>query len=208
MKPSFFDEYNITYLTDSGEGKVVDYCTENDIRFQTINHDNIIDSLSLIKQLEPELLICLGWDRKVPESVLNSYMKCINCHGGLLPDYRGNRAYVSIFANIEDEYGPTIHYMTNKFDDGNIILQCPIKGFIEETPLIIHRRLSELTSFILPEAIRLVEEGYEGIKQTGIARYFTGLDRESMDLLRNENIERIRHNMPKQIAPHKKWEMD
>lgn len=68
--------------------------------------------------------------------------------------------------------------------------------------------MSELTALILPESVRLVEEGFEGKKQQGLARYFTSLSREDMDRLRHKNIENIRNGFPKEIAPHKSWEIE
>lgn len=198
----------IVYLTEKKSGLVVDFCEENNIETIIVNHSDILESVEMIKKQNADLLICVGWNRKLPVEFLGCYKKCINCHGGLLPDYRGNRAYMPLYANIPDEYGVTIHYMTEKFDDGNIIKQAKLKLYLEETPLIIHRRLSELTALILPESIRLVEEGFEGKKQQGLARYFNSLSREDMDKLRHKNIENIRNGLPKEIAPHKSWEIE
>lgn len=111
------------------------------------------------------MLICVGWNELIPTEFLDIYKYSINCHSGLLPDYRGNRAYMHVYANIPEEYGTTIHFMNNSYDDGNIIKQTKIKLFLEETPLVIHRRICELTAFILPESINLVMKGYKGIKQ-------------------------------------------
>lgn len=202
------NDRQIVYLTEKKSGVVVDFCKDNNIKLIIVNHLNILESVEMIRKQNADLLICIGWDKKLPADFLSCYKKCINCHGGLLPDYRGNRAYMPLYANIPDKYGVTIHYMTEKFDDGNIIKQAKLKLYLEETPLIIHRRLCELTALILPESVRLVEEGYEGKKQRGLARYFTSLTREDMDKLRHNNIENLRKGLPKLIAPHKSWELE
>jgi len=202
-----FQDKEIEYLTNDNTDLVVDYCKENDINVIKVDHNDINASIKDIKTKNADLLICVGWNKKLPNEFMSAYKNCINCHGGLLPDYRGNRAYMPMYANIPDEYGVTIHYMTSNFDDGNILKQVKLKLFLEETPLIIHRRMCELTAFILPESVRLVENGFRGIKQEGTARYFTSLKREEMDSLRHRNIENMRKGLSKEIAPHKAWKL-
>lgn len=202
-----FQSKEIEYLTNEDTGLVVDYCKANNINVITVNHKNINASIEDVKTRSADMLICVGWNKKLPDEFMAIYKKCINCHGGLLPDYRGNRAYMPLYANIPEEYGVTIHYMTSEFDDGNIIMQGKLKLFLEETPLIIHRRLCELTAFLLPESVRLVESGFEGIRQTGRARYFTSLTREEMEAMRQQNIDNIRNGLPKKVAPHKAWNL-
>src|SRR5690606_11508107 len=102
---------------------------------------------------EVDLLISAGWPLKIPSSFVNMFKYTpINCHGSVLPDYRGSRAYMHYWANCEDYYGATIHYMNDKFDDGNIIVQGQLKLFAEETPEIIHRRSAELCAYLIPIA--------------------------------------------------------
>lgn len=202
-----FQSKEIEYLTNEDNGLVVEYCRANNINVITVNHKNINTSIEEVKKRNADMLICVGWNKKLPDEFMATYKNCINCHGGLLPDYRGNRAYMPLYANIPEEYGVTIHYMTSEFDDGNIIMQGKLKLFLEETPLIIHRRLCELTAFLLPESVRLVESGFEGIRQTGRARYFTSLTRKEMETIRQQNIENIRNGLPKIVAPHKAWNL-
>jgi len=197
----------VEYITDKDEGMVVDFCKKNDINIILVDHENLDSNINELKEKNADLLICLGWNRRITRNVLDIYKKAINCHGGLLPDYRGNRVYMSVYANIPEEYGATIHYMTENYDDGNIIKQAKIKLFLEETPLVIHRRICELTALILPESIRLVEEEYTGEIQKGKARFFKPLSRKMMDTIRNENIERIRLGQKKIITPHKEWDL-
>lgn len=204
---NFLKDREVVYLTEKKSGIVIDFCKENNIEIIIVNHTNILESTEMIKKQNADLLICVGWNRKLPIDFLSCYKYSINCHGGLLPDYRGNRAYMPLYANIPDEYGVTIHYMTEHFDDGNIIKQAKLKLYLEETPLIIHRRLSELTALILPDSVRLVEECYKGEKQKGQARHFKALTRQDMDKLRHNNIENLRKGLPKLIAPHKSWDI-
>lgn len=198
--------YFITNDTNT-DGMVLDFCKENNINVLKVDMDNTECAINTVQKTHPEILISIGWSQKIPEDFLAIFQFAINCHGGLLPDYRGNNVYMHNYANLSEYYGTTIHYMNNKFDDGNIILQARAKLFLEETPLIIHRRICEMTAQILPEAIRLVEQGYAGEKQKGIARYFYKMNRIEMENLRQKNIENIRKGEKIQFGRYKEWKV-
>jgi phosphoribosylglycinamide formyltransferase-1 len=209
-KMPIWREKNFVYITDSEKGVSVDFCRSKGVKILIVNKDDIISSTKTIQEIrefKPYMLICIGWNKKIPDEFLNLFEKCINCHGGLLPDYRGDKAYMHSYANVEDEYGSTIHFMNNKFDDGEILLQGKLKLYLDETPEVMHRRISEITGIIIPEAIRLLENGYVGTKQSGRARYFFKITREEMETLRQKNIENLRKGLPKEISPHKAWDL-
>lgn len=203
----YIQQYNLCYITEKPEGIVIDFCKKHNIDVVVVEANNMEKEIEKVKGMNPEILIAIGWSSKIPIQFLNIFKYAINCHGGLLPDYRGHNAYMHSYANIEQYYGPTIHFMNEKFDDGNIILQAKAKLFLEETPLIIHRRMSEMTAQILPQAIKLVFSGYEGKKQKGNARYFYKIDRSKMENIRQKNIENIRNGVEKEITEHRSWEI-
>ncbi len=195
------------YITDSEKGISVEFCRYEGIDIKVVNKDDIILSSNIIEELNPHLLICIGWNKKLPNKFLRIFENSINCHGGLLPDYRGDKSYMHCYANIEGEYGTTIHFMNDKFDDGEILLQGELKLYLSETPEIMHRRISEITGLLIPQAIRLIDVGYKGIKQSGRARYFFKIERKEMNKIRKQNIENIRNCLPKIISPHKAWNL-
>ena len=202
-----WNERKYIYITDSYEGVSVEFCREKNIEIIIIDKENMNKSISEIKYKNNTLLITIGWSKKVPNEFLNIFDNCINCHGGLLPDYRGNNVYMHNYANISDEYGITIHFMNSDLDDGDILIQSNLKLYLEETPEIMHRRISEITGMIIPEAIRSIEAGYRGTKQLGKARYFFKITREEMYELRKINIKNIRNSEPKKIARNKEWKL-
>ncbi|WP_162610331.1 formyltransferase family protein [Lachnoclostridium sp. An118] len=199
----------IYFITDTkqNDGKTEKFCQEHNITVLKLEMDCLVNDTELIHQTNPEILISIGWSKIIPEAFLKLFRYAINCHGGLLPDYRGNNVYMHNYANLSSHYGVTIHYMNSRFDDGNIILQARAKLFLEESPLIIHRRICEMTALILPEAIHLVESGYLGEPQKGMARYFYKIDRLAMENLRQKNIENLRAGKPLEIAKCKEWKL-
>ncbi len=204
-----FSDKKIYFITDDydNDGKTENFCKIHDIKVLKANGNDVSSILEIVKMTQPQMLISIGWSWKIPDDFLNLFHFAINCHGGLLPDYRGNNVYMHNYANLSEYYGTTIHYMNSKFDDGNIILQARAKLYLEETPLIIHRRICEMTAQILPESISLVERGYLGEKQRVIARYFYKIDRDEMEKIRQINIESIRKGEEIKISRHKEWKL-
>lgn len=191
-------------FTDNQNGKCTEFCKEKDIKTVIFKNQKLDDerSIELAKEQDVDLLVSAGWPYKIPLSFLNLFnYNPINCHGSVLPDYRGNRAYMHYWANCESYYGATIHYMNEKFDDGNIIAQGQLKQFIEETPSILHRRTAELCAFLLPTAISLVENGYKGTQIDGLKRYFNKLTPEEFEQYRAYNERKSLSE--RKLTPHK-----
>lgn len=159
-----------------------------------------ISSFSIPKNLDPAdftkytdsfndvCIVLLGWPYIVEPKFLSEFPnRVINCHGSYLPDYKGSRAYMHYWANIESHYGASIHYVSEKIDEGKIIKKVKVKQFIEESPVIIHRRIAELTGLLLDSAIELVFSNYSGISQESGGRYFKKIPQEEFIAIRKYN---------------------
>lgn len=197
--------FNYMYwiLTDSEDGILVDYCRDKNICYSILpkNPMDGDETLKMLKELDADILISCGWPKKIPSKVLSLFhYKPINCHGSYLPDYKGSRAYMHYWANINDFYGASIHYMNDSFDDGNIILRGKLKLFLEETPQIIHQRTAELCGYLLANALILVENGFEGYKvEDEPSRYFYKLSFDEFEEYRNYNL----NSKIKKLTPYK-----
>ncbi len=77
-----------------------------------------------IKKLDIDILISASWRNKIPKEILDlAKIGAINFHNSLLPLYRS--AYSNTWPLFHGDRftGATIHWMTEKFDDGDIIGQ-------------------------------------------------------------------------------------
>ena len=88
------------------------------------NTDKIIDSL---KGYDVDLVVLAGFLWLIPQNMVDNFT-IINIHPALLPKYGGKGMYGSkvheaIVANNEKQSGITIHYVNEKYDDGQIIFQ-------------------------------------------------------------------------------------
>ena len=115
-----------------------------------------------LQHINPDLIVLAGFLKKIPLSFLNYFKKTIvNIHPSLLPKYGGRGMYGSIIhdkviENNEVETGITIHYVSEKYDSGEIIFQKKIAIKENDTPQIIEKKIHELEYKYLPKIIESI----------------------------------------------------
>lgn len=98
-----------------------------------------------ILKFQPDLILSIYFRDIVPNKVLNcAKIACVNLHSALLPEYKGCFASFWAIMNGEKETGITYHYMTEKVDSGNIILQEKFIIDNNETAYSLYNRLLSL----------------------------------------------------------------
>lgn len=109
-----------------------------------------------------DLIILAGFMWLVPNSLVDNFT-IINIHPALLPNYGGKGMYghfvhEAVIKNAEKESGITIHYVTNEYDKGNIILQekCPIDA--TDTPESLANKIHALEHNFYPKTISKIVE--------------------------------------------------
>ena len=106
--------------------------------------------LEMLNEIEPDLIILAGFLWLIPKNIIDKYQnKIINIHPALLPKYGGKgmhgmNVHTAVKENGETESGITIHFVNEKYDEGNIIFQekCTISQ--NDTPEDIAKRVLEL----------------------------------------------------------------
>lgn len=82
-----------------------------------------------IQPFEPDYLVLAGYLKLIPPSLIEKFPKHIfNIHPSLLPKYGGKGMYgehihQAVKQNKEKESGITIHYVSENYDEGEIIFQ-------------------------------------------------------------------------------------
>ena len=121
--------------------------------------NDLIDSL----QANGVEWICLaGFLRLLPSEVLTKYSrKILNIHPALLPKFGGKgmygiRVHEAVLAAGEKESGCTVHFVSENYDEGPIILQkkCPVEP--GDTPETLALRVLKLEHLAYSEALRKV----------------------------------------------------
>lgn len=118
--------------------------------------DNII---KLLKNLQVDLIVLAGFLWLVPENLLKAFPnKIINLHPALLPKYGGKGMYgdyvhKAVLAAGEEESGITIHFVNEKFDEGEILHQSRFKIEPGDTLEIIKFKGQQLEHQHFPRVI-------------------------------------------------------
>lgn len=117
---------------------------------------------SLLSQYNPDLIVLAGFLWLMPSYLVKAYPnKIINIHPALLPKFGGKGMYghhvhEAVKAAGEKEHGITIHFVNEKYDEGQPIFQAKFDvadGFTVED---LQLNIAALEMQYFPEAIRRV----------------------------------------------------
>ena len=115
--------------------------------------------LDFLKKENPTLIVLAGFLWLVPSKIVKAFEgKIINIHPALLPKYGGkgmygNNVHFAVKKNNEKETGITIHYVDEKFDNGDIIFQKSVKINPEDSIEDIANKVHELEYVYYPKII-------------------------------------------------------
>jgi len=91
------------------------------------------EMLDLLQEIQPDLIVLAGFLWLIPAPLIKAFPnKIINIHPALLPKYGGKGMYgdhvhLAVLENKEEKSGITIHYVNEKYDDGQIIKQFKVE---------------------------------------------------------------------------------
>jgi UDP-4-amino-4-deoxy-L-arabinose formyltransferase / UDP-glucuronic acid dehydrogenase (UDP-4-keto-hexauronic acid decarboxylating) len=123
---------------------------------EDINHPLWVEK---IKKIAPEILFSFYYRNMVGKDILNiPAAGCLNLHGSLLPHYRGRCPVNWVLINGEKETGVTLHYMTPKPDDGDILGQKRILINNNDTALSLYKKLTAATEVLLSQLLPEIRE--------------------------------------------------
>ncbi len=121
-------------------GKVLDLLVENNICF----------------------IVLAGFLWLVPEEIIEKYHnRIVNIHPALLPSYGGkgmygSRVHKAVIDNGETESGISIHFVNEKYDDGDIIFQARCEVKPGDSPELLAKRIHKLEHKYYPGIVEEV----------------------------------------------------
>lgn len=125
-----------------------------DIKGNSVNSEKFYQE---IQKLNPDLIIVGSWGEKFKKDILN-LIPCVNFHPALLPKNRGANPYFwSIYLN-QSITGLSIHYMNEKFDQGDIILQEAILIDEKETGASLKDKTTRLAKGMVKDFLDLYDK--------------------------------------------------
>jgi phosphoribosylglycinamide formyltransferase-1 len=155
-------------LTNNPKAYVIQRAEKLGIPFRIFNRDDFYNNstiIDLLKKIKPDLIVLAGFLWLIPENMIKAFPdKIINIHPALLPKYGGKGMYGSkvheaVVANKEKESGITIHYVNERYDEGNIIFQAKCEVLPTDTPDDVANKVHGLEYKHFPRVIaRLLKE--------------------------------------------------
>lgn len=130
-----------------------------------------------IKSLNPDIIFSFYYRNMIKPAILEIPAKgCLNLHGSLLPAYRGRCPINWVLVNGEKETGVTLHQMTPKPDDGDIVAREKITISSKDTAMSLHFKADAAATKMLKKILPKIKAGkIRGIPQDNSkASYFGG----------------------------------
>ena len=164
---SFFLRYSVKFLKSKlSRSSVKDLMKEKKINIIELKKSiNSKDSLDILKQLKPDLLISIAGNEIFKEDLINLAPKgCLNLHTALLPKYRGLMPTFWALKNKEKHIGVSVFFVDEGIDSGPIIFQEKVEVLDKtQEQLIIETKKLGMIGII--ESIELIASGsYELLK--------------------------------------------
>ena len=118
--------------------------------------------LSFLKEYQIDFIVLAGFLLRIPELLLRAYPnKIVNIHPALLPKYGGkgmygDRVHEAVVAAGEKETGITIHYVNERYDEGEIIAQITCLVSADDSPAQVAGKVHALEYEYFPKVIERV----------------------------------------------------
>jgi len=155
----FLDEIT-GYRLFCGKYGIEHVARANSVDYMTCNNINDPTLVNKILHLEPDLIISFSAPQVIKESLLSiPRLDIINVHGSYLPDYRG--CFPSFWQLLRGEKyaGATVHVMSEKIDDGRIVVQDKVSISDCKTIFEVIARTKALGGDLVVRAIAKIQSG-------------------------------------------------
>mgnify|MGYP000560092723 CR=1 FL=1 len=115
---------------------------------------------SQIRALSVDLGVVVAYGKILPLSFIQIFPRgCINIHFSLLPRYRGPAPIQRALMNGDKKTGVSVIFLSEKLDEGDVIVQKEVDIQEEDTAGTLQERLIEVGTELLGEAIELIRRG-------------------------------------------------
>jgi len=137
----------VTHLDDPGENvwfeSVAQRCDDFGIPWIAPDDPNTPELLERVRALAPDFLFSFYYRRMLGAPLLDVAPRgALNMHGSLLPRYRGRAPVNWAVLHGERETGASLHYMTPKPDQGDVVARQRVPIMPDDTALDVFRKVT------------------------------------------------------------------
>jgi methionyl-tRNA formyltransferase len=144
----------------SGYVDLEPFAAAHQIPVRRISDINAVEEVEHIRQLEPDVIVVVGWNRLIGADVLSIPPKgCIGFHASLLPRFRGRAPVNWAILRGEHETGNTMMYLNVGTDTGDIIDQHHITIEPTDTCASVYNRVAEAGATMLRNHLPAIMDG-------------------------------------------------
>lgn len=149
-------------VVNKANAYVVERAKQLNVKSVYFNREDFYSSdkvVECLKENQIDFIVLAGFLWLIPDNILKEYPnKIINIHPALLPNYggkgmHGHHVHQAVIAAKEPESGITIHYVNEKYDEGNIIFQAKCSITPEDTADSLAEKIHLLEKEHFPKVI-------------------------------------------------------
>ena len=151
-------------ITNNKSSKGILFAKKNSIPFivvdtQLRNYENKI--LQILKKNNISFICLAGYMKMISKRFIKKFgKKIINIHPSLLPKFKGLNTFTRVLNQKERKTGCTAHYVNEKLDSGQIIVQKSFYINSKDNEITLKQKTQYLEYRVFPEAIIRVFRDY------------------------------------------------
>ena len=121
---------------------------------------NDAETMTIIRGWQPDLVISIYLNQLIRRELIElPRLGCLNIHPALLPHNRGLFPYFWAMANGDQETGVTLHWVDERFDTGDLLLQEVLPIDPDETMTSLQYKSAQVGGEMLIRGVELIEGG-------------------------------------------------
>lgn len=156
-----------------------------------------------VRALAPDFVFSFYYRRMLPSGLLACAPRgAFNMHGSLLPKYRGRVPVNWAIIRGETETGATLHYMTEKPDNGDIVAQQAVPILPNDTAHEVFQKVTVAAEMALNSVLPALLAGKAPREKQDLSKgaYFGGRKAEDGIINWSQSAQAI-HDLVRAVAP-------
>jgi len=167
IQQNILDAKVVVVISNNSTANVLDTAESLDIPHFVINDkrypgQDIDDKIArLLVEFGCDYIFCSGYMKMIGPKLIGSFEnKIVNTHPAILPSQYGGKGmygrfvHEAVIKNGEEKSGVTIHYVNEKYDDGEIILTKELLINKDETVDSLESRIKDLENEAIIDAFK------------------------------------------------------
>ena len=148
-------------ISNNNKAKGLNYPKKFNIPYKYFSSKNIKtferNCLIELKKRKIKFLCLAGFLKILSKNFITSFKyKIVNIHPSLLPKYKGLNTFKKVLESEDIYAGSTVHFVSEKLDSGDIILQKKFLISKNETKTTLEKKILKQEYKLYSEAIRLI----------------------------------------------------